>query len=315
VRTFGQTGTRWLLLPLALIVCLLTAGNAAAQAVGEPVTIVMGEQGSAYFFQPREVTVPTGAVRFLFRNEGGRRHNWVVRLPGGDQRTPDLNAGQTHEQTFTFAQPGTYDVLCDLPTHAQRGMTMRLTVAGGAAAPAVPAAPAAPAVPTQVGPSPSGWPLLVSLAIHIPSAVAWLGIVVFDAFVVAVPFLTPAQRGALLLRPRWIILATIPLFTVTGIYQTIYNPFGTITTYADLSALRTDTVYGLALFWKHGFVVASMALTLAVTFWFAPRLITFADAAHPVKTPFGIPALLTWANVAACLALLACVAVMVYQLH
>ncbi len=71
-----------------------------------------------------------------------------------------------------------------------------------------------------------------------------------------------------------------------------------------------------------------MALTLAVTFWFAPRLAALPAVAvnarrGPVAVAPGeadasatrLPALLAWANVAACLALLTCVAVIVYQLH
>jgi len=331
---------------LALLSLLaITVPSVSAQSA--PVTIEMGERGNEFYFEPQALSVPTGQVRINFNNVGQRNHNWVVTLPSGVQRTPDIGGGRTAEQAFTLAQPGTFEVICDLPTHAQRGMRMTLTVtaaaggaAGGAAtgtgAQAHSTAPAggltgSTASGTSTGSgaaagsasgspsgstSPAGTPYLVSLMVHIPAAIAWLGIVLFDAIVVAVPFLTPAQRGALLARPRWLVLLTIPLFFITGIYQTIFNPFGTITSYADLTALRSNTTYGLALFLKHGFVFASMALTLAVTFWFAPRLIAFAgDTTAETVTPSHLPSLLTWANVAACIALLACVAVMVFQLH
>ena len=111
-------------------------------------------------------------------------------------------------------------------------------------------------------------------------------------------------------------LLTIPLFGLTGIYQTIFNPFGTITSYEDLSHLRESTTYGFALFLKHGFVFASMVLTLAVTFYFAPRLLAFAeDTRDSAVTPSRLPSLLSWLNVASCVALLMCVGVMVFQLH
>lgn len=322
-----------------LLVGLLSlgiAGSPAVHAQAAPVVIEMGERGNEYYFEPKELTIPAGQTRFAFRNAGVRRHNWVVNLPTGQVRTPDYSGGQTAEETFTFPTPGTYEVVCDLPTHAQRGMRMTLTVAAAAApatAAATPAAgagaqrppAAAGATPGRSGAvsppaagaaTPAGTPYLISLMVHIPSAIAWLGIVLFHVIVVAVPFLTPAQRGALLARPRWLVLITIPLFFVTGVYQTIFNPFGTITSLDDLTRLRTETAYGLALFWKHAFVLASMALTLAVTFWFAPRLIAFADDVRDSAiTPSRMPSLLAWANVAACIALLACVAVMVYQLH
>jgi hypothetical protein len=289
-----------------------------------------------------------------------RAHNWVVDLPGGTQRLPDLDAGQTREMTFNLTPPGTYDVICDLPLHAQRGMTMTLVVTAPAA-PATQAAVAAPAaqattaptaaaqataVPPPVGPlSPTvaaagstgvgqgqvttqavgtggltgqarSLPLLISLTIHIPTAILWLGLVLYDAIVVAVPFLTPAQRGSLLHRPRWLVLVSIPVILATGIYQTIYNPINTVNSIDALENLRNTTTYGFALFLKHGFVLASWAMMLAMTYWFAPRLVAFADDIRPeAVTPSRLPGLLAWANVAACIGLLTCVAVMVFQLH
>jgi plastocyanin len=339
---------------MVLILPGAALAGAPAQASGQPVVIEMGEQGPAYFYNPKDVTVPAGTVRFLFRNTGSRNHNYVIRLPGGEQRIPDVGAGQTREQTFTLNQPGTFNVLCDLPTHAQRGMTGTLTVtastggtAGGATTPAPAAGSGAAsgaggsttAAPggLNLGGSPGGLPLFISLAIHIPAAIAWLGIVLYQAIVVAVPFLSPAQRGELLARPKWLAVATIPIFTLTGIYQTIYNPISPVTDIASLEALRNETSYGLALFLKHGFVMASMALTLALSFWFAPRLATLGAPQTRVATvgtqidvvttgangatggngasPFSLPALVAWANVAACVALLDCVSVIVFQLH
>lgn len=292
----------------------------------------MVERGNQWLFEPNQISVPAGQVRLTFRNSGQRNHNFVLRLPSGVQRTPDVGGGQTTEQTFNFPTAGTFEAICDLPTHEQRGMKMTITVTGSAPAgttggPAAGSTTGASGGTTggsaQAGgpsvgatTSPAGVPYLVSLLIHIPAAIAWLGIVLYDAIVAAVPFLTPAQRGALLARPRWLVLVTIPLFGLTGIYQTIFNPFGTITSYADLSHLRESTTYGFALFLKHGFVFASMALTLAVTFYFAPRLLAFAeDTRDSAITPSRLPTLLSWLNVASCVALLACVAVMVFQLH
>ncbi len=336
----------------AMALFLVLVGAAGAQ--GTPGPIEMGERGAEFYFEPKQLTVPAGQVTLAFKNVGERRHNWVAQLPEGPQRTPDVDGGRDHTQTFTFAQPGTYEVICDLPTHLQRGMRMTLTVspaappASGAATGATSGAAQAQATvggagsgqagtgsssgatstgaqgatttsqsgSTTASVSAAGTPYLISLMIHIPAAIAWLGIVLYDAIVVAVPFLTPAQRGSLLYGPRWLMLATIPLFALTGIYQTIFNPFGTITSYEDLSHLRAETAYGFALFLKHGFVFASMALTLALTYYFAPRLVAFADDIRPEATsPSRMPGLLAWANVLACVALLACVAVMVFQLH
>jgi plastocyanin len=312
---------------LALLLFIISSSPVAAQGT---VTINMVERGNQWIYEPNTLTVPAGQVRITFRNSGERLHNFVVRQPSGVQRTPDIAGGRTLEQTFNFPAAGTFDVICDLPTHEQRGMKMSITVTGSAPAGstggttgATTGGSAQTGGAAQTGgpsvgatTSPAGTPYLASLLIHIPAAIAWLGIVLYDAIVAAVPFLTPGQRGALLARPRWLVLVTIPLFGLTGIYQTIFNPFSTITSYADLSNLRETTTYGFALFLKHGFVFASMVLTLAVTFYFAPRLLAFADDTRDsAVTPSSMPSLLSWLNVASCVALLACVAVMVFQLH
>jgi hypothetical protein len=341
----------------------------------------MGERGNAYYFAPDQLSASAGTVSFVFRNVGSREHNFVIEAL--NLRTPDIAAGATRDASFTFTTPGTYQFICDLPTHAQRGMVGQIVIAAAGAAPAAqattaPAAPAAQATtvpgttpatvpptgatqatatrPAQgtVPPSTSAGsagaitasgnlPLFVSLAIHIPAAVAWLGVVLYQAVVAAVPYLSVAQRADLLRRPRWLILAVIPLFAITGTYQTINNPFVTLTDFETAEAFRATSAYAQALFWKHGFVLLSMALTLAVTFWLAPRL---ARSAAPVAVAAaganpgpgagattvtidatgdgaagagpaspGRVSLLAWANVAACLALLLCVAVMVFQLH
>ena len=96
--------------------------------------------------------------------------------------------------------------------------------------------------------------------------------VLYQAVVSAVPYLSTAQRADLLQRPRWLIVAAIPLFFLTGTYQTIFNPFVTITDFQTAEAFRATSAYAQALFWKHGFVLLSMALTLTVTFWIAPRM-------------------------------------------
>jgi plastocyanin len=342
---------------------------APAGAQGQPIAVEMGERGNEYFFAPNQLSASVGTVSFVFRNAGSRQHNFVIESL--NLRTPDISAGATREASFTFSAPGTYQFICDLPTHAQRGMVGQIVIAAAGAAPAAQAtaAPGA-AQPTTVpapgatqatatrpaqgtaspststgsvvpSTSPGGLPLFVSLAIHIPAAVAWLGVVLYQAVVGAVPFLSVAQRADLLRRPRWLILAVIPLFGITGTYQTIYNPFITITDFETAEAFRATSAYAQALFWKHGFVLLSMALTLAVTFWLAPRMAQSVAPVAPVAVASGAnpgpgattvtidagggsgtgPAspgrvsLLAWANVASCLALLMCVAVMVFQLH
>jgi plastocyanin len=205
----------WLAVAIIVATCstLLSTTSTSAQGTSPAIQVVMGERGPEYYFEPRQITVPTGAVRFAFTNAGMRRHNWVIEQLG--QRTPDVDAGGAYEMSVTFTTPGTYQFICDLPGHAARGMTGQLIVTAGAApapgtqatAPAqtTPAAQATapagtvgtprPATTAGAGsttaapagqtapPSPSGLPMFISLAIHIPAAIAWLGVVLYQAIV------------------------------------------------------------------------------------------------------------------------------------
>ena len=116
------------------------------------------------------------------------------------------------------------------------------------------------------------WTLL-SLWIHIPLVTAWIGSVMWDVFASSAPGLTLGQRGRLITWQRALTILAIVVIMVTGIRQTIDNPFGEVTSYSELKALRDDTTYGMALFLKHGCVLATFVLTLLVRFYFAPRLL------------------------------------------
>ena len=100
VKQFFAAG---LSLPVLLVLCSLLAAPVAAQGA---VTIDMVERGNQWLFEPNTISVPAGQVRLTFRNSGQRLHNFVIRLPSGVQRTPDVSNGRTHEQAFTRTSLG-----------------------------------------------------------------------------------------------------------------------------------------------------------------------------------------------------------------
>jgi hypothetical protein len=119
----------------------------------------------------------------------------------------------------------------------------------------------------------------LSLWIHVPLVVGWVGFVMFDLFAALTPGLSLDQRGRMIAWSRWFVVAAIVLIMVTGIYQTIYNPVGPeVTSWATLQELK-DKEYGFALFIKHGFVLATFVLTIVVRFGLAPRLLGRGDGA------------------------------------
>jgi|DewCreStandDraft_5_1066085.scaffolds.fasta_scaffold00100_4 hypothetical protein len=170
--------------------------------------------------------------------------------------------------------------------------------------------------------------LLASMVLHVPFSVAWIGVALYAIFVTATPGLTVEQRGHLLQRTRALVLVSIPVLLITGVFQTMYNPLTEpITSYQTLARLRA-TPYGTALFYKHGFVIATVVATLVLVFVYAGRL---ARAGAEVMAIGGTPATvagnpdaesirrqavwLALLNGLLCLGLLLCVTYIVFSLR
>jgi putative copper export protein len=175
------------------------------------------------------------------------------------------------------------------------------------------------------------WTLL-SLWVHIPIVTIWIGLVMWDVFASSAPELGDRQRGRLIAWSRWLTLLLIAVIMVTGVWQTMKNPFSEVSSYSELKALRDDTTYGMSLFLKHACVLATFILTLVVRFYFAPRLLRPGDPTVtdvPATVPAGGVAVaatpatqnltavrwLSIVNLLACLGALIFATRMVWELH
>lgn len=102
-------------------------GTAAASTL----TIRAGEQGDAFFFEPKDVTARAGRITLNFTNAGPqRRHTYVIRDSAGQEvfKSNEVEPNNSQTAEFTIAQAGQYTVLCVLPGHANRGQQGTLTV-------------------------------------------------------------------------------------------------------------------------------------------------------------------------------------------
>jgi plastocyanin len=77
-----------------------------------------------YRFDMSQSTIPSGQVTFVVTNKGQEVHNFSI---NGVKEGKMLSPGQT--ETYTVALPaGSYGTVCDVPFHADRGMTGQITV-------------------------------------------------------------------------------------------------------------------------------------------------------------------------------------------
>jgi len=160
---------------------------------------------------------------------------------------------------------------------------------------------------------------LLSLYVHVPVVTLWIGLVMLDVYATLVPGLEPGQRERMITWSRPLTILAIVVILVTGVWQTMENPLQPgIRSYAELEKLRENT-YGLALFWKHGFVLATFGLTLLVRFFLAPRMgadVTASDGGAAVAAPrLQMVRWLSLLNLAACAGALVMTTLMIWQLH
>jgi uncharacterized cupredoxin-like copper-binding protein len=77
-----------------------------------------------YRFDLSQTTVPSGQVTFVITNKGQEVHNFDI---SGVKAGALLSPGQTETWTVGLP-PKSYNVVCDVPFHIDRGMTGTLTV-------------------------------------------------------------------------------------------------------------------------------------------------------------------------------------------
>ena len=102
-------------------VVLLAAGcqRAAQQQppAAEPVEAqVVNVVAKEFTFEPKEIRVKAGMVKFLVENEGT-----------GEHASETFTAGVTHEVEVEL-KPGTYPVSCNVPGHKEAGMVALIIV-------------------------------------------------------------------------------------------------------------------------------------------------------------------------------------------
>ena len=152
--------------------------------------------------------------------------------------------------------------------------------------------------------------VLISLLIHVPIVVAWIALVGLEVFLCTVRDVPGGQRMRPIAAMRWPTVALLVVIMVTGIWQTMYNPFIEVNSYATLQELKSTTTYGMALFWKHIFVVGTVVLSLGSRFVIAPGALARGDEAVS-----GVLRAVVWLNLLACLLTLLATTRMTMTLH
>lgn len=113
---------------LTVAACGSGGGETKSQATSvqgpvQEVKVAMGD----FFYDPKEVTVKAGRVRFLLSNVGQTAHRFSVTGEGVKVSTNNVGAGR--ESVFEVdLSPGPYKMGCTLGDHEKRGSVGKITV-------------------------------------------------------------------------------------------------------------------------------------------------------------------------------------------
>ncbi|HEY6103512.1 MAG TPA: cupredoxin domain-containing protein [bacterium] len=98
---------------------------AAEPMEGQAATVVAKE----FAFEPKEIRVKAGMVKFMVKNEGTVEHEFMIEgvTMHGEHTTERFKPGVTHEVEVEL-KPGTYPVSCNVAGHKEAGMVATIVV-------------------------------------------------------------------------------------------------------------------------------------------------------------------------------------------
>ncbi len=107
---------------LAALVVACGGGGSSGGGGGQNVTIT----GTDFKFDPATINATAGqTINVTLKNNGQSRHTFVLK-----EANVNIGAdpGQTATASFKAPAAGTYQFICDVPGHADQGMTGQLIV-------------------------------------------------------------------------------------------------------------------------------------------------------------------------------------------
>jgi uncharacterized cupredoxin-like copper-binding protein len=122
------------LLPAA---CLLAAcgGGGSTTAAQGPVGKTIQISEKEYSLTPNSVNSPqTGTVKFELTNDGQVTHAFEVEGNGIEEKTGNIDPGQSMTLEVDLSKTGSYEIYCPIDGHKDQGMKGTLTVGASAGA-------------------------------------------------------------------------------------------------------------------------------------------------------------------------------------
>lgn len=114
---------------LAVVVSTQGSTETVTAGAGDASTQTAIVELNEFAIDPGRIQVSPGAATLRVINSGTMAHN--IEIPDLSRATPDIAAGDEFELDLGGVVPGSYDVICNIPGHADSGMRATLIVGGG----------------------------------------------------------------------------------------------------------------------------------------------------------------------------------------
>lgn len=103
--------------------------SAAPPSAATKAANLVGVTLSEWAITPNNLAIPSGKVEFKVSNTGKFGHNLSISKDGTEiGKTSTFTSGEGTQTLAVDLQPGTYEILCNVPGHADKGMKGTLTV-------------------------------------------------------------------------------------------------------------------------------------------------------------------------------------------
>jgi len=100
------------------------------QMADEETMHVVNVVAKEFAFEPKEIKVSTGMVKFVVRNEGTVEHDFEIvgaAEHGAEHEARLIKPREVYEVEVPL-DPGTYQVVCNVPGHKDAGMVATIVV-------------------------------------------------------------------------------------------------------------------------------------------------------------------------------------------
>ena len=133
----------FIVLSFATVACGGGGDGGGSKATPAPTTVQVQEvtiRSGDWFYNPNQITVRPGTIRVTHINEGPGQfgHTFNVKNKNGEGElvTSDrIELGDRKTVEFTITEEGTYQMICLVRGHAERGQVGSLVVSSSAPAP------------------------------------------------------------------------------------------------------------------------------------------------------------------------------------